>query len=102
MPNLSARGAPTLGAIHWIEHGSRIEAPPGITWPVDEAERAPSLQALVPVISRMVAGGDAFVPVLVLDVDRAGHAHGIGPDYRAAAADVDRMIRATVAKLDLT
>jgi hypothetical protein len=102
MPNLFARGAPTLGAIKWIEHGSHIEAPPGITWPVDEAERAPSLQAIAPVISRMVASGSAFVPVLVLDVDRAGHAHGVGPEYRAAAADVDRMIRATVAKLDLT
>jgi len=101
MPNLFARGASTLGAIHWVEHGTRISAPPGITWPVDEAERAPSLQALAPVIDRMAADS-AFVPVLVLDVDRAGHAYGVGPEYRAAAADADRMVRAVVAKLDLT
>ena len=102
MPNLFARGARTLGAIHWIEHGSHIEAPAGITWPVDEAERAPSLEAVAPTIARMVRAGHAFVPVLVLEVDRAGHAYGIGPEYRAAAANVDRMLRATVAKLDLT
>jgi hypothetical protein len=40
------------------------------------------------------------VPVLVLDVDRAGHADGVGDSYRAAAAAVDRMLRATFAKLD--
>jgi hypothetical protein len=100
MPNLFARGARTLGAIRWIEHGSHISAPPGITWPIDEAERAPSVPALAPVIGRMAASS-AFVPVLVLDVDRAGHAHGVGAEYRAAAADVDRMVRAAVAKLDL-
>ena len=102
MPNLFARGARTLGAIHWIEHGSHIEAPAGITWPVDEAERAPSLEAVAATIDRMVRSGHALVPVLVLDVDRAGHAHGIGPEYRAAAANVDRMLRAAVAKLDLS
>jgi hypothetical protein len=33
----------------------------------------------------------AIVAVLVLDVDRAGHAAGVGAEYRAAAVAVDRM-----------
>jgi len=40
------------------------------------------------------------VPILVLDVDRAGHARGVGEAYRDAAAAVDRMLRAALAKLD--
>lgn len=109
MPNLFARGTKTL-AIRWLEspaaHGTRIIAPPGVTWPVDEAIRASSLEDLAPVIAALgsddAATGFAFVPVLVLDVDRAGHAHGIGPEYRAAARAVDDMLRAAVSKLDLT
>lgn len=109
MPNLFARGSKTL-AIKWLEspaaHGTRITAPQGITWPVDDAVRASSLEDLTWLIAAL--GSDAavtgfgFVPVLVLDVDRAGHAHGIGPEYRDAAAKVDNMIRGAVAQLDLT
>jgi Metalloenzyme superfamily len=40
--------------------------------------------------------------VLVLDVDRAGHAEGVGETYRATAGAVDRMLRAAVASLDLS
>jgi len=40
--------------------------------------------------------------VLVLDVDRAGHAEGVGETYRATAAAVDQMLRAAVAKIDLS
>ncbi|MEO8551372.1 MAG: alkaline phosphatase family protein [Kofleriaceae bacterium] len=109
MPNLFSRGTKTL-AIRWLEspatHGTRISAPPGVTWPVDEAIRTRSLQELAPVIAALgaddAAAGFAFVPVLVLDVDRAGHAHGIGPEYRAAASEVDRMLRIAVGQLDLT
>jgi len=109
MPNLFARGSKTL-SIGWLEspaaHGTRITAPPGITWPVDEAIRTRSLEDLAPVIAALgsddAAAGFAFVPVLVLDVDRAGHAHGIGPEYRAAATAVDNMLRTAFGHLDLT
>ena len=101
MPSLFARHTRSLSDIGWIEMGNRIAPPSPITWPVDEARRAPSLEALAPIISDLASEDFAFVPVLVLDVDRAGHAHGVGTEYRAAATAVDQMIRAAVAKIDL-
>jgi len=97
LPSLFARHTATL-KVRWVETGTRVTPPPPITWPVDEARRAPSLEALGPIIAQLDA---AFTVVLVLDVDRAGHARGVGEDYRAAAAAADRMLRVAFADKDL-
>ena len=102
MPSLFARHTRSLSDIGWIEEGTRITPPSPITWPVDEARRAPSLAGLAPIIAELAARDFAFVPVLVLDVDRAGHAEGVGETYRATAVAVDRMLRAAVANIDLS
>ncbi len=101
MPSLFARHTRTLDGIGWIAQGTLVSPPPPVTWPIDEARRAPSLAALAPIIADLGARDFAFVPVLVLDVDRAGHASGIGPAYRTAAAEVDAMLRAALGALDL-
>ncbi len=100
LPSLFARHTDSLD-IRWIEHATRVTPPPPITWPVDEARRAPTLEALGPLIAELAAGDAAFIPVLVLDVDRAGHASGVGTEYRAAARAVDAMLRVAFADLDL-
>ncbi|MEO8843583.1 MAG: alkaline phosphatase family protein [Kofleriaceae bacterium] len=102
MPSLFARHTRSLSDIGWIAQGTRITPPAPITWPVDEARRAPSLAALAPIIADFAARDFAFVPVLVLDVDRAGHAEGVGETYRATAIAVDRMLRAALAAVDLS
>jgi hypothetical protein len=102
MPSLFARHTKSLSDIGWIENGTQITPPAPITWPIDEARRAPSLAGLAPIIADFAARDFAFIPVLVLDVDRAGHAEGVGRTYRATAAAVDQMLRATVAKIDLS
>jgi 2,3-bisphosphoglycerate-independent phosphoglycerate mutase len=98
--SLFARHSDTLD-VRWIEHGTHLSPPPPVTWPADEVVRVPTLAALGPAIAELAAGDAAFVPVLVLDVDRAGHASGIGPEYRAAAQGVDAMLRVAFAGLDL-
>lgn len=102
MPSLFARHTKSLFDIGWIEEGTRITPPAPITWPIDEARRARSLAGLAPIIADFATRDFAFIPVLVLDVDRAGHAEGVGDTYRATAAAVDRMLRAAVASLDLS
>jgi len=101
LASLFLRGTDSLIGIAWIERDGRVTPPPPITWPFDDARRTDSLAALGPVIGELAAGDAAFLPVLVLDVDRAGHAAGIGADYRAAAAAVDRMLRGAFAGIDL-
>ena len=101
LPSLFVRGASSLNGIRWIEHDTHVTPPPPLTWPVDDARRASSLDALGPVIAELAGGDAAFVPVLVLDVDRAGHAAGVGDEYRTAARAVDRMLRAAFARIDL-
>lgn len=101
LASLFVRDTPSLTGIAWIEHGTRVIPPAPITWPFDDAHRASSLSALGPVIAELAAGDAAFLPVLVLDVDRVGHAAGIGDDYRAAALAVDRMLRGAFAGIDL-
>jgi hypothetical protein len=100
--SLFLRGTPSITGIDWVERGVHVAPPPPITWPFDDAVRVGSLDALGPAIAELAAGGTAFVPVLVLDVDRAGHAAGIGAEYRATAAAVDRMLRVAFAGIDLT
>ena len=97
LPSLFARHTDTL-QVRWVETGTLVTPPPPVTWPVDEARRAPSLAALGPIIAQLDA---AFTVVLVLDVDRAGHAAGVDEDYRAAAAAADRMLRVAFAGVDL-
>ena len=80
--SLFLRGARTLG-------GGPV--PPG-TWPFDDARHVDSLAELGPIVGELAAGDRALVAVLVLDVDRAGHADGVGAHYRAEAAAVDRML----------
>jgi hypothetical protein len=101
LASLFLRGTDSLLGVDWIERGTRVTPPAPITWPFDDVRRADSLEALGPAIAELAAGAAAFIPVLVLDVDRAGHASGIGDDYRAAAAAADRMLRVAFAGIDL-
>jgi hypothetical protein len=73
-----------------------------VRFPFHAARRTESLDELALVLDELIASDAAFVPILVLDVDRAGHARGVGEAYREAAASVDRMLRAALAKLDLS
>ncbi len=102
LASLFLRNTSSIAGIDWVEHGTRVTPPAPITWPIDDARRASSLDALGPLIAELAAGDAAFVPVLVLDVDRAGHAAGVGVEYRAMASAVDRMLRAAFAGIDLT
>ena len=68
----------------------------------DDVERDDSLDELRATTARLTRGDAALVAILALDVDRAGHASGVGDDYRAAAVAVDRMLRAVVSNLDLS
>ncbi|MFT3693498.1 MAG: alkaline phosphatase family protein [Kofleriaceae bacterium] len=103
-PSLFARHTKTLNGMSYREttvpHATQLTPIAPVTWPVDDARRANSLAELAPVIAEL-ARTTAFVPVLVLDVDRNGHAHGIGPEYRQAAREVDAMLRDLVSQLDL-
>lgn len=98
---LFLRNTPSIRGIDWVRQGNRLIPPPPLTWPVDDARRVGSLDELRPVIVDLIDGSAAFIPVLVLDVDRAGHIGGVGDAYRAAAAAVDRMLREAFANLDL-
>ena len=102
LASLFLRHTDSLQGIAWRDDGVHVAPQPPITWPVDDARRAGSLAQLEPMIAELAAGDASLVAALVLDVDRAGHAHGIGAEYRAAAADVDRMLRAAFGSLDLT
>jgi hypothetical protein len=97
---LFLRGTPSIAGVRLVEDAGRVAPPAPIAWPFDEARRAASLDALGPMIAELAAGDAAFVAVLVLDVDRAGHAAGIGAEYRAAAAAVDRTLRAALAGIE--
>jgi Type I phosphodiesterase / nucleotide pyrophosphatase len=97
LPSLFVRGVASLYAVQWTDDNQ--PAPPA-TWPVDVAERSDSLAALGPLLARLAASDASLVTALVLDVDRAGHAFGIGPEYRAAARDTDAMLRAAFAGID--
>jgi len=101
LASLFLRDTPSIAGIDWIERGGHVSPPPPVTWPVDDALRVGSLDALGPAIGELAAGDAALIPVLVLDVDRAGHAFGVGAEYRAAAAAVDRMLRSAFARIDL-
>jgi hypothetical protein len=100
--SLFLRQTPSITGIDWVERGLEVSPPPPIGWPFDDARRASSLAELGPIIAELAAGDAAFVPVLVLDVDRAGHASGVGDEYRATAAAVDRMLRLAFAGIDLS
>src|SRR3569833_3383159 len=63
MPNLFARGERTLGALHWIENGSHIEALAGVRWQNNETKQTPTHKAVSPISDRMGRSGHAFVPV---------------------------------------
>jgi len=101
LATLFLRNTPSLSAVEWIDRGARLAPRPPVGWPFDDARRAESLEELGPIIAELAAGDAAFVPVLVLDVDRAGHAEGVGERYRAATAAVDRMLRGAFAGIDL-
>jgi type I phosphodiesterase/nucleotide pyrophosphatase len=102
LASLFLRNATTIAGVGWDDHaGQRVTPPAPITWPFDDVRRADSLAELGPRIAELVRGDAAFVPVLVLDVDRAGHADGVGAAYRDAARDVDRMLRTAFAGIDL-
>lgn len=104
-PTLFARHARTLNGTSYREspvpHGTRLAPIPPVTWPVDDARRAASLAEVAPVVAEL-ARTTAFVPVLVIDVDHQGHHHGIGPEYRQAAREVDAMLRDLISRIDLT
>jgi len=100
LASLFVRNTRSITGIDWIERGTHVAPPPPVTWPVDDAIRVSSLEALGPAIAELVAGDAALIPVLVLDVDRAGHGAGVGDEYRAAAAAVDRMLRVAFAGID--
>jgi Type I phosphodiesterase / nucleotide pyrophosphatase len=99
LPSLFVRGATSLYDVRWTDDNQPV---PPASWPVDVAERTDSLAELGPVIARFAASDASLITALVLDVDRAGHAHGIGDEYRAAARDTDAMLRAAFAHVDFT
>ncbi|HEU4730933.1 MAG TPA: alkaline phosphatase family protein [Kofleriaceae bacterium] len=101
LASLFLRNTRSISGVDWIERDTRVAPPPPTTWPFDEARRVDSLDALGPVIAELAAGPAALVPVLVLDVDRAGHVAGVGDEYRAVARAVDRMLRGALARVDL-
>ena len=101
LATLFVRHTRSLFGVDWIERGTQLAPAPPLAWPFDEAHRAGSLDDLGRILAGLAASDAAFVPVLVLDVDRAGHAAGVGDDYRAAAAAVDAMLRGALAGLDL-
>jgi hypothetical protein len=116
--SLFLRGTQRIDGVAYVQDGSRVRPPPPITWPVDEARRVGSIDELGAAIARLVtpevgtdeaggrprsgAGGAELTVVLAIDVDRAGHAAGVGEDYAAAATAVDRAIRDACAPLDFT
>ncbi|HSS03160.1 MAG TPA: alkaline phosphatase family protein, partial [Kofleriaceae bacterium] len=100
MASLFLRNTASITGIDWVERGTQVSPPQPIGWPFDDARRTGSLAELRPVIAELAAGDAALVAVLVLDVDRAGHASGIGDEYRAAAAEVDRTLRGAFAGID--
>ena len=99
--SLFLRNTASITDIDWVEQDLRVAPPPPIAWPFDDARRARSLGELGPVIAELAAGAAAFIPVLVLDVDRVGHAAGVADEYRATAAAVDAMLRRALAGIDL-
>ncbi len=99
LPALFVRGASSLDAVRWTDDNQPV---PPAWWPVDVAERSDSLAELGPVIARLIASDAALITALVLDVDRAGHAHGVGADYRTAARDTDAMLRTAFAHIDFS
>jgi hypothetical protein len=101
LPSLFVRHATSLAGIAWLEHDTHVTPPPPVTWPVDDARRVGSLGELAGTIAELAATDAAFIAVLVLDVDRAGHASGVGDTYRHAALAVDRMLRAGFTGIDL-
>lgn len=100
--SLFLRNTRSISGIDWIQRGTRVIPPPPLSWPVDDARRVGSLDALGPTIAELAAGTAAFIAVLVLEVDRAGHAAGVGERYRAAALGADRMLRTAFAGIDFT
>ena len=74
----------------------------GQTWPFDDVRRAGSADALARSTASIMAGGGELVLILAGDVDRAGHAHGVGAEYAAAAANYDRVMRGALAGIDLS
>jgi type I phosphodiesterase/nucleotide pyrophosphatase len=98
---LFLRGTPSLDGVRLVEDGGRVAPPAPIEWPFDDARRTASLDALGAAIAELAASDAALVAVLVLDVDRAGHAAGVGAEYRGAAAAVDRTLRGALAQVDL-
>jgi hypothetical protein len=77
----------------------------GSATPFDDVRRTESLDELAAAIADLAHAEPALLAILALDVDRAGHAYGVGDEYRAAAAAVDQMLRSVVdgpaASLDL-
>jgi type I phosphodiesterase/nucleotide pyrophosphatase len=102
LASLFLRHTDAITGVDFVEHGARVAPAPPIAWPFDDARRTESLDALGPEIAELAASDASLVAVLVLDVDRAGHADGVGPAYRAAAAAVDRMLRRALAAVDLS
>src|SRR6185503_18687811 len=100
--SLFLRHTDSLQGVTWRDDGVHIGPLPPITWPIDDARRAGSLAELGPMIAELAAGDASLVAALALDVDRAGHSRGVGAEYRAAAADVDRMLRVAFAGIDFT
>lgn len=102
LASLFLRNTRAIRDVDYVETGTHVTLPPPITWPFDEVHRATSLAALEPALARLVADpAGGLVAVLVLDVDRAGHAAGVGDAYRRAATDVDAMLRTALARVDL-
>jgi hypothetical protein len=99
--SLFLRHTHAIDRVGYIEHGTRVVPPSPLTWPADEVRREASLAALGPSLARLAAGDAALIAVHVIDVDHAGHAAGVGNDYRTAAAEVDHMLRGAFAQLDL-
>jgi Type I phosphodiesterase / nucleotide pyrophosphatase len=106
--SLFLRNTSSISGVPYTVDGTRLTPPAPLSWPIDDARRVRTLDAhgstlpaLGATLAELVAGDAAFLAILVLDVDRAGHAEGVGEGYRAAAQAVDRTLRTAFAGLDL-
>lgn len=82
--------------------GDLVTPAAGYTWPFDEVRKVDTLAALDAPLAAALAKPSDLVIVMTGDVDRAGHAYGVGAEYRDAAARTGAMIGRLLAQLDLT
>lgn len=78
-----------------------VKPPIGLHWPFEDVRRASSIEQLGRSTGQLIDSHYELVLILAGDVDRAGHAYGVGEEYANAAAIIDRTLGDVLAKLEL-